>query len=587
MISRAAFSVAIVLAVAFYLYPTFKARLQLGSVALPPIFAPDLTMYLNLSQITEVGDGRVINPYYRIPVPSDGAGYLKFRLAPGMFGSLNRLLGSRTWFALLLWNGVWWGLLAVATVWLFDRFLPVKSTAIVIIGLGVMMLFNFGVLKSLLLAWVHLPSLAGFTQLSLPFMRAFIPVIPCALLLAYLGLQMDVLQSRRPLPWVAMALLQLFALAVFPYATVMMAGLTAVSVAGKMIRLGIREFWRIPLAYGATCACLDFAFLWHSSLGFYDNRSSAIHFQPQLLTHLIGGNWFLLVALTVATFFAKPLSFEVRWPLAGLGLSNALLMLGDAVVPSTKILLSHHAAHFVHLTLATLTIFLMAAALKVLTQEPHTLRLVPGLLLALISLNGVFLVSGNYQHFVPENLEIVNLFRLQPDLSPSQADLLIARSTTVDDPCGWVVLLSPSPVLFCTDAEVMLTPQQNQDIHRFRQALYLYLTGEDSVSLQQALAAPDPAKLIWKLGYWAEAISPSMEERRQGIQAIQSDVIPRLARVENHDAEVVAFFRKFHRVVVVDSKMKSVFAETRLSTFLSLESERDIGDFVLLYYTPR
>lgn len=125
--SRVAISVAILLAVAFYLYPTFKARLQLGSVAMPPIFAPDLTMYLNLSQITDVDNGHVMNPYYRIPVPSDGAGYLKFHLAPGLFGSLNRLLGSRLWFALLLWNGFWWALLAVVSVWLFDRFLPVSD----------------------------------------------------------------------------------------------------------------------------------------------------------------------------------------------------------------------------------------------------------------------------------------------------------------------------------------------------------------------------------------------------------------------------------------------------------------------------
>lgn len=90
----------------------------------------------------------------------------------------------------------------------------------------------------------------------------------------------------------------------------MMAGLTAVSLLGQVMRLGWRETWRVPLSYGATCGLLDFAFLGHGSLGFYDNRSSAIHFQPQLLPHLIGGNWLLLVGLTVAVAFAKPLVFE-------------------------------------------------------------------------------------------------------------------------------------------------------------------------------------------------------------------------------------------------------------------------------------
>jgi hypothetical protein len=74
---------AIVLVIALYLYPSFNAGTQLGPTALPPMFAPDLSMYLNLSQITAIDDSRVMNPYYRIPVPTAGAGYLKFRLAQG------------------------------------------------------------------------------------------------------------------------------------------------------------------------------------------------------------------------------------------------------------------------------------------------------------------------------------------------------------------------------------------------------------------------------------------------------------------------------------------------------------------------
>jgi hypothetical protein len=242
------------------------------------------------------------------------------------------------------------------------------------------MLFNFGVLKTLLLAWVHLPSLAGFNDLQLPYMRAFIPVIPCTLLLAYLGLQMEALRRSKLIVWIAMAVLQLCALAIFPYATAMMAGLTAVSLLGRVMRLGWRETWRVPLLYGATCGLLDFAFLGHGSLGFYDNRSSAIHFQPQLLPHLIGGNWLLLVALTVAVAFAKPLVFELKWPLVGLGATNALFMLGDVIVPSTAILLSHHVSHFLHMTVAILTPFLIAAAISAFPVNPRIAHIVLGFL---------------------------------------------------------------------------------------------------------------------------------------------------------------------------------------------------------------
>ena len=89
--SKIVFEVAaIVLVIAIYLFPSFKARAQLGPTALPPMFAPDLSMYLNLSQITAIDDSHAMNPYYRIPVPTAGAGYLKFRLAPRLFGGLCR-----------------------------------------------------------------------------------------------------------------------------------------------------------------------------------------------------------------------------------------------------------------------------------------------------------------------------------------------------------------------------------------------------------------------------------------------------------------------------------------------------------------
>lgn len=578
---------AIVLVIALYLYPSFKARAQLGPSVLPPIFAPDLSMYLNLSQIATIDDGRVMNPYYRIPVPTTGAGYLKFRLAPRLFGSLNRLLDNRTWFALLLWNAFWWTLLCIVAKWLFDRFLPARSPTLVLFGLFILMLFNFGVLKTLLLAWVHLPSLAGFADLQLPFMRAFIPVIPCALVLAYLGLQMEALRRSKVIVWIAMAALQLFALAIFPYATVLMAGLTAVSLLGQVMRLGWRETWRIPLLYGVTCGLLDFAFLWHGSLGFYDNRSSAIHFQPQLLPHLIGGNWLLLVGVTVAVAFAKPLVFELKWPLVGLGATNAVLMLGDVIVPSTAILLSHHASRFLHMTIATLTPFLIAAALSALPRIPRIAHSIVGFVLVFTLLNGALLAAGTYQNFLQPNREIVELSQLQHLLNLTDSDLLIARSETVDDRCGWVVLMSPPPVLFCTDAEVMLTPQQNRDVHRFRQAVYLYLTGENSDLMQRALAGPNPSSLVWKLGYWAEAISPSAEERKQGIHAIQSDVVPWLERVENHDVEVSRFFRKFRRIIVIDSRQDHTFAADRLEAFLNLEGQQNFDDFSVLLYSSR
>jgi hypothetical protein len=586
--SRAVFEfAAVVLVLAIYSYPSFRARAEFGSTILPPMFAPDLSLYLNLSNLTTISENRIINPYYRVPVPSNGTGYLKFGLSARLFGNLNRLLDHHTWFALLIWNILWWGLLCVVALWVFERFLPIRSPAIVIVGLALLMLANFGVLKTLILAWIHLPSLSAFDALGLPFMRAFIPVIPSTFVLAYLGLQMEALRRRSIIFWIAMGALQLLALAIFPYATLMMAGVTAVSVAWHT-RPGIHgQPWHIPLMYGVGCAFLDGAFLWHSSLGFYQNQSSAILFQPHLLPHLIGGNWLLLVALTVATARSKALTPEVKWPVAGLGAANAVMMLGDVVVPATRILLSHHAGHFVHVTMATLFTFLLAAPLATMLGNSRIVRSVLGIFLAILLLNGAFLASGSYRGFLPINREVVELSRLQGVWSPRNGDLVIARSKSVDDPCGWIVLLSKAPVLFCTDAEVMLTPQQNRDIHRFRQAVYLYLSGKDSGLLKRALTAPDPSSQMYQLGYWAEATSLSTEERREGIRAIQADLVPWLERVENHDVTVNSFFRQFQRIIVIDNQRDRTFAAERLALFLKLEGQQNSDGLVLLSYVPR
>jgi hypothetical protein len=244
----------------------------LGSKDLPTILAPDLTLYLNLSNLTPLSEGEVLNPYYRIPVQRNGAGYLKFGLAARLFGGIARALGGRTWLAMLMWNAFWLGCLCITTICLFERFLPGGSPVLVLLGAAFLMLFNFGMARTLVLAWAHLPSLEAFTNIGLPFMRAFVPVTPCVLLLMYLGLQMEALRRDRIILWAAMAFLQLLALAVFPYATLLMAGITAVSIFGKPIRLRAVETWKIPLIYAIVCTLLDCAFLLHGALGFYENR---------------------------------------------------------------------------------------------------------------------------------------------------------------------------------------------------------------------------------------------------------------------------------------------------------------------------
>jgi hypothetical protein len=578
----------LVIVLCLYSYPSFKARAELGSHFLPPIIAPDLTLYLNLSNLMPVGDGEVLNPYYRIPVPRNGAGYLKFSLAPRLFGRFDQMLGSRTWTALLMWNAFWWACLCIAALNVFEHYLPPESKILAIPGVLLLMLFNFAVLKTNTLAWVHLPSVAAFDSLGLPFSRAFVPVIPCVLILAYLGAQIEALRKQRICMWFLMAMLQLLAVAIFPYATLLMAGITAVSIVAQPIRPTIRKTWVIPAIYAVICGLLDCSFLLRGTVGFYENRSPAIHFQPQLLPHLVGGNWLLMLGLTIGIALAKALPREVRWPLVGLGASNVLLMLGDAIIPAARILLSHHAGHFVHTTTATLATFLAAIVFgSWLNDRSWKSRSVVALFSLFILINGSLLVSGSYRGFLGINLDVAHLSSLGRSLNLTNRDLIIAPSKDVDDACGWLPLISTSPVMFCTDSEVMLSPQQNRNIQHFRQALYLYFTGEDSDLLERELSVSDPSSLMYRLGYWAEAATSSPEERKDGIRQIQSDLIPELHKVEKRDAAVGAFFRDYTRIIVVDKNRVHSFDSNRLDSFLEFETRQGFQDLTVSFYRPK
>ena len=577
---------AVIIVLAIYSYPSLRARAHFGPSPLPPEFAPDLSLYLNLGSVQTVQAGQVLNPYYLVPVPAQGTAYLKIRFGPALFSNWSRLLGGRMWLAMFLWNLFWCALLCAITLWLFERLLPISSWGTAVAGLGLLMLINTPMAKLLLTAWAHLPSLSGFQSATLPFLRAFTPQIPIPLLLAYLGLQMGALRGKGVNRWIGMGVLQLLALSTFPYATLIMAGLTFVSVTWQLFSRRASGIWQIPLAYGLGCAMADGAFLMRGSMNIYASHSSLIHFQPHVLPHLIGGAWFLLCLLTLATVLARTLPSEVKWPLVGLGVTTALLMLGDAVVPSTVLLLSMHAGYFAHCSIAVLFTFLVAAALARTRSNSIKAGIAFGVVLTILALNGLLLSLGAYNASLPGNLQQVRVAHLLSSWRPMEGDLLIARSLNVDDDCGWITLLSKGPVLFCTDAETMLTPQQNRDIHRFRQAVYLYMSGKGSGSLQRALAAPDPSMQIWQLGYWAEALGTS-EERNEGIHAIQSDLIPLLEQVERHDAAVDAFFHQYRRIIVIDNQRDRAFAPDRLASYLRLEGQQTNDDLVLLSYASK
>jgi hypothetical protein len=132
----------------------------------------------------------------------------------------------------------------------------------------------------------------------------------------------------------------------------------------------------------------------------------------------------------------------------------------------------------------------------------------------------------------------------------------------------------------------MLTPEQNHDVQRFRQALYLYLSGQNSVDLQRELKGPNRSALMYRLGFWAEAISLSRDEQNEGITTIQTDLVSRLQEVEGHGAWVTQFFRQFKRIIVIDDLQHPAFVPARVGSFLKPEAGQHLDNWVLLSYVP-
>jgi hypothetical protein len=580
---------AVALVLVIYSYPTLMTTSSTGSRVLPPVTSPDTSLYLNISKMKAPASEEVVDPYYAIPVLTPQMGYLKFRTAFLLFAGLNTLMRGDTWWALLVWNIFWWALLCVVAGWFFEHFLPHSSLLVVFCGIATLMFFNFGVLQSELGAWRLLPSLHGFESVELPFIRPFFPQLPIPLLLLYLGLQIKALQKTSWPIWIAMAVTQFVTFTIFPYAMLMMAGISAIAIAGMMLSDGVKPLWRFAVVYGALCGASDFWFLIHGS---HVSRTgppgqdSLIHLQGSMLARHMGGTWFLLFALTLAVGLFRGILPVIKWPVVGLGLSNLLLLLGDVLFSEAALQISHHAGYFVHLTVTVMLVLLAAQA----TEHLHANRSVVwriGLagILAALTFNGLFISLANYRRLFLLNNDLVEFAQILRASSPEQGDLIIARALTVDDNCAWVSLLSRAHSLFCRNAQVLLSPEQNQNIQRFRQALYLYFSGKNRSWAEGVLNDANNETELSRLMFLGE-YSSDAKERNKHVDSTRAGLIPFLTKIESNDREVHSFLSSYQRILVIDSVSRPTFAEDKLSTYLRVEGRKTSGSFVVLNCRP-
>jgi hypothetical protein len=164
---------------------------------------------------------------------------------------------------------------------------------------------------------------------------------------------------------------------------------------------------------------------------------------------------------------------------------------------------------------------------------------------------------------------------------PLATDLVIARSLFVDDDCALVPLLSNSHSLFCRNAQVLLSPEQNQQIQRFRQALYLYFTNRDDRWVEHILDDPNAMSELTRLMFLGQ-VEANAEDRQRGVESVRQELIPLLIKVQNHDPVVRSFFAQYRRVMVIDHVADPYFSTQRLSAYLKIERQQTVGKLLIL-----
>jgi len=578
---RTAYCFIIAVILGIYSYPALRTAISAKSLRLPAVSAPDLGLYLSLSKVEKNRNGAILNPFYRIPVPYP-VGYLKFRSGPALFGLFNELFAGRLWFSLFAWNLLWWFFLCLAAIWLFERWLPRPAIELVLASVALFMLFGVDEVSRFIAMWIHLsPTWLGA---GLPYIRPFTPQVIVPLFLCYLALQMRALGGNLA-AWGMMAVLQFVAFTFFPYGTLMMAGTTAVAASWYVLARHRDSAWQVVLAFLFICAIADLAFALHGSAGFhygFPDQASLIRLQPSLAANAMGKMWFLTGILVAATAMTHKLPPEVKWPLVGLGLSTILFVLGDAVVSERLFLLNTHIGYFYQPAVVVLLTFLIAAHIPGTRQSLRLMRMISLPIVGLCFIYGLLMAERNYRDNLANNL-------LQADLASwfsrgevSSRDIVITQYvSTRCDACEWIALLSDAETLYCRNSQLALTQEQNRDIQRLREVLYLYFAGKDHQWLENTTE-------LERYGLYGDLSSfHQPEERSARIVALRNEMHPLFERIENGDPSIRDFFRGFRRIWIIEQRESPVFVENHLKSYLNPKEQQTFGHLLITSSYPK
>jgi hypothetical protein len=259
------------------------------------------------------------------------------------------------------------------------------------------------------------------------------------------------------------------------------------------------------------------------------------------------------------------------------------LSLADAVI-SPVVQASHHFLYLSHTAMALLMILVVAATLHTFAAHRSVPFVVWGMTAALF-LNAAISVPVLARRFLELNRETYNAVRAMSPADLGAGDLVIANAEQVDSPAALVPTLSGATVLYYKNAELM-APSKYEKQSRLRQAIYLYATGLDDVSLSAILSPGGAAKQQFRIVPVQERMEAFGPHPEVALASLRSRLLPAMIEVEQGGAEARAFFGQFKRVILVDSIAQPLFQPERLSGYLRERQAVTEGAYKRIVYVP-
>jgi hypothetical protein len=576
-------SLTVCAALVLYAIPYVAGWLTAHEWPLPPLVS-DHTYFYVLSAELHTSNGTAVNPWYGNPFPENDHPYRRFGVATVLFRLLSRAVdsivatagelaghsppGQNLALTVMIWNAVWIALTAIMAWLLFSSNSRANGSGIMTAS-AILLLVSFPHLLQALntIRHGHVPSL------SLPFLRLFYPQTIAPIVLGYLFAAIDASRKDRAVQWGVMGLLQAVALMIFPYAVIILAGTTAVTV------ILSRRVTRNLVFFAAGCALIDVILLRYAgapTLG--AEKSSFFAFQPAWPNRFQMVLSLLILSMTIIVAFVES-DRVTRSVICGFGIAaSAIPTVADSLI-ARPVEASIHLYYLADLAIGILAGWAaMSAHRKALLRAALAVSICVGLLAA----------TSDAERPGRLNQQLGEVVRWSRAVGLSDRDLVISRSEFDDQPASYLPLLGNPNILFYYYGEYFV-PISAPAEHWDRLAAYLYLKGETIGSLRSLLSEPALAfrPESYVLGHrWLRLIEQP-ETRDRALAIVENELLPRLAALEKRPAQIRERFERFARVFVIDDPHAPAFSKQRLAESLRFATTSRVGSLEIVEARPR